>query len=118
MSEPAAPRQRRLLLLGWILTPVVWLATMQAAYALAPATCARGMSWPLLATLAAGALATLAGGWTAARAWRRRGRIWPGADDDVPTRESFAAVIALLVAMQMLLLLTAQVLAVLQVGCG
>lgn len=115
MSHPASTRQGRVLLLGWVVPPVVWLAVMQIAYALAPATCTSGRAWLLLAPLAIGAVATVAIGGGIARAFWRRGGEWPGTVDDVPNRESFAAVIAALLALQVVLILIAQAAAVLVV---
>jgi hypothetical protein len=117
MAEGAiAPRQRRLLMLGWLVPPLVWLGQMQLAYALTLSTCQNRKIWPLLAVHAAGALVTILVGASALHAWRGLGATWPGKADDGSTRESFAAIVGVLISAQVLLILIAQVLAVIVIG--
>ncbi|MEW6268253.1 MAG: hypothetical protein AB1689_03025 [Thermodesulfobacteriota bacterium] len=106
-------RQRKLLFLGWIVPPVVWLAQLTVAYALAPWACAHGREWPLALVTGASAAVTAAVAGLLLAAWRRDGGTWREATNGGgASRETFAALVGFFVSVLVLLILLAQGLAI------
>ena len=108
---------RSLILAGWLAPPLIWLGQLTVVYALAPAACVEEDRTALLVVIGASAVPVLAAGWTAWRTWLRS---TPEGSPDVPVfvreRRRFAAAIGALLALQVLLVLAAQTLAVAIVG--
>lgn len=115
-DERQTVRHRRLLT-GWIALPVLWLAQLQATYALAGTLCQAGARWQLLAITAVAALATLAIGARETRAWRR-GTAAPPSGDAPLDRLTFAGQLGAMLSVIVLLALAAQAVAILAAPCG
>ncbi len=106
-AEEAVARARWLILVGWIVPPVVWLASLQVAYALVPMACRTQRTWPLWLATAVGLALVVASGLFAWRRWRPA-RL---PDDDPATRDGFLAAVGVLLSVECGLVLLAQALA-------